>query len=181
MAPVNWDWGSLRCCGPKLISTWWVSGPECSLIGWLCHLTQWTMWHVVVSVRKFTFRETLTIPKRWAPWRWGSLWRKLVRHFTIKALGHYPFGDLNAVTSDLCVSGFSLDNTLHQILVARYSEPNLTIDFDNFVSCLIRLETMFSEYYHKASWSWWWWWWWRLPVLLHRHLQRSTEGQFWAH
>ncbi|KAL7405229.1 hypothetical protein ABVT39_025610 [Epinephelus coioides] len=41
-------------------------------------------------------------------------------------------------------AGFSLNNPLHQILVARYSEPDLTIDFDNFVSCLVRLENMFN-------------------------------------
>lgn len=29
--------------------------------------------------------------------------------------------------------------------MARYSELDLSIDFDNFVACLIRLETMFSE------------------------------------
>ncbi|KAF3836966.1 hypothetical protein F7725_004430 [Dissostichus mawsoni] len=39
---------------------------------------------------------------------------------------------------------FLLNNPLHQILVARYSEPDLTIDFDNFVGCLVRLETMFT-------------------------------------
>lgn len=42
--------------------------------------------------------------------------------------------------------GFSLNNPLHQIVVARYSEQNLTIDFDNFVCCLIRLELLFSEF-----------------------------------
>ncbi|KAJ8392425.1 hypothetical protein AAFF_G00075500 [Aldrovandia affinis] len=43
-------------------------------------------------------------------------------------------------------AGFSLDNALHQILVARYSEPDLTIDFDNFVGCLVRLESMFKTF-----------------------------------
>nr|NP_001003485.1 calpain 2, (m/II) large subunit, like [Danio rerio]AAH76557.1 Zgc:92480 [Danio rerio]AAI54290.1 Zgc:92480 [Danio rerio] len=43
-------------------------------------------------------------------------------------------------------AGFSLNNALHQILVARYSESNLTIDFDNFVACLIRLECMFKAF-----------------------------------
>ncbi|XP_076028205.1 calpain-2 catalytic subunit-like [Genypterus blacodes] len=43
-------------------------------------------------------------------------------------------------------AGFKLNNTLHQILVARYSEPSLTVDFDNFVGCLIRLETMFRMF-----------------------------------
>ncbi|KAM4604087.1 calpain 2, (m/II) large subunit, like [Polymixia lowei] len=43
-------------------------------------------------------------------------------------------------------AGFTLNNPLHQILVARYSEPSLTIDFDNFVGCLVRLETMFKTF-----------------------------------
>uniref|UniRef100_A0A3B4VJT7 Calpain-2 catalytic subunit n=1 Tax=Seriola dumerili TaxID=41447 RepID=A0A3B4VJT7_SERDU len=43
-------------------------------------------------------------------------------------------------------AGFSLNNPLHQVLVARYSEPDLTIDFDNFVGCLVRLETMFNTF-----------------------------------
>uniref|UniRef100_A0A8D3BHP4 Calpain-2 catalytic subunit n=1 Tax=Scophthalmus maximus TaxID=52904 RepID=A0A8D3BHP4_SCOMX len=42
-------------------------------------------------------------------------------------------------------AGFSLNNPLHQVLVARYSESDLTVDFDNFVGCLVRLETMFGE------------------------------------
>uniref|UniRef100_A0A671LS90 Calpain-2 catalytic subunit n=1 Tax=Sinocyclocheilus anshuiensis TaxID=1608454 RepID=A0A671LS90_9TELE len=41
---------------------------------------------------------------------------------------------------------FSLNNTLHQIMVARYSDTNLTIDFDNFVGCIVRLESMFKTF-----------------------------------
>ncbi|KAK1171682.1 calpain-2 catalytic subunit-like [Acipenser oxyrinchus oxyrinchus] len=40
-------------------------------------------------------------------------------------------------------AGFTLNNVLLQSVVARYSEADLTIDFDNFVGCLVRLETMF--------------------------------------
>ncbi|RXN36156.1 calpain-2 catalytic subunit-like protein [Labeo rohita] len=43
-------------------------------------------------------------------------------------------------------AGFSLNNPLHQILVARYSDSNLTIDFDNFVGCIMRLECMFKTF-----------------------------------
>ncbi|KAK5853817.1 hypothetical protein PBY51_014941 [Eleginops maclovinus] len=43
-------------------------------------------------------------------------------------------------------AGFSLNNSLHQIIVARYSEQNLTIDFDNFVCSLIRLESLFNTF-----------------------------------
>uniref|UniRef100_A0A673BEN9 Calpain-2 catalytic subunit n=1 Tax=Sphaeramia orbicularis TaxID=375764 RepID=A0A673BEN9_9TELE len=44
------------------------------------------------------------------------------------------------------LKGFSLNHTLHQIIVARYSEPSLTLDFDNFVCCLIRLESLFNAF-----------------------------------
>uniref|UniRef100_A0A3Q3EA56 Calpain-2 catalytic subunit n=1 Tax=Labrus bergylta TaxID=56723 RepID=A0A3Q3EA56_9LABR len=43
-------------------------------------------------------------------------------------------------------AGFSLNNPLHQIIAARYSEPNLSVDFDNFVCCLIRLEFQFNTF-----------------------------------
>ncbi|XP_061579152.1 calpain-2 catalytic subunit-like [Cololabis saira] len=43
-------------------------------------------------------------------------------------------------------AGFSLNSPLHQVIVARYSEPDLSIDFDNFVCCLVRLETLFDTF-----------------------------------
>lgn len=42
--------------------------------------------------------------------------------------------------------GFKLDCQLHQVIVARFADEQLIIDFDNFVRCLIRLETLFSKY-----------------------------------
>uniref|UniRef100_A0A3B4YQ87 EF-hand domain-containing protein n=1 Tax=Seriola lalandi dorsalis TaxID=1841481 RepID=A0A3B4YQ87_SERLL len=41
-------------------------------------------------------------------------------------------------------AGFTLNNTIYQQLVARYSDPDMTVDFDNFVGCLMRLEMMFK-------------------------------------
>nr|XP_019944506.1 PREDICTED: calpain-2 catalytic subunit-like [Paralichthys olivaceus] len=43
-------------------------------------------------------------------------------------------------------AGFSLNNPLHQIIVARYSDADHSIDFDNFVCCLIRLESLFKTF-----------------------------------
>lgn len=52
---------------------------------------------------------------------------------------------LRSAHVDLFVfAGFKLNNKLHQILVARYSDGE-TIDFDNFVCCLVKLESMFSK------------------------------------
>lgn len=43
-------------------------------------------------------------------------------------------------------SGFKLPCQLHQVIVARFADDDLIIDFDNFVRCLIRLETLFSKW-----------------------------------
>uniref|UniRef100_A0A8C5SPU5 Calpain-1 catalytic subunit n=1 Tax=Laticauda laticaudata TaxID=8630 RepID=A0A8C5SPU5_LATLA len=40
-------------------------------------------------------------------------------------------------------TGFKLDNKLHQVIVARYADESMGVDFDNFVCCLVKLETMF--------------------------------------
>lgn len=41
--------------------------------------------------------------------------------------------------------GFRLNKKLYELIITRYSEPDLAVDFDNFVCCLVRLETMFRE------------------------------------
>ena len=38
-----------------------------------------------------------------------------------------------------------MNKKLHELIITRYAEPDLAIDFDNFVCCLARLETMFRE------------------------------------
>ncbi|KAK2491938.1 hypothetical protein MC885_007327 [Smutsia gigantea] len=40
-------------------------------------------------------------------------------------------------------AGFKLPCQLHQVIVARFADDQLIIDFDNFVRCLVRLETLF--------------------------------------
>ncbi|XP_014166829.1 calpain-1 catalytic subunit [Geospiza fortis] len=41
------------------------------------------------------------------------------------------------------VPGYRLNKRLHELLITRYAEPDLALDFDSFVCCLVRLETMF--------------------------------------
>ncbi|EHB15302.1 Calpain-2 catalytic subunit [Heterocephalus glaber] len=41
-------------------------------------------------------------------------------------------------------AGFRLPCELHQVIVARFADDELIIDFDNFVRCLVRLETLFK-------------------------------------
>ncbi|KAB5579088.1 hypothetical protein PHYPO_G00190710 [Pangasianodon hypophthalmus] len=42
-------------------------------------------------------------------------------------------------------AGFKLNNHIFQLIILRYTEQDLSINFDDFVTCLVRLETMFSE------------------------------------
>ncbi|XP_060919580.1 calpain-2 catalytic subunit-like [Labrus mixtus] len=77
------------------------------------------------------------------------LWTKIEKFLTIyREKDVDNSGTMSCVEMRIAVeeAGFSLNNSLHQILVARYSEPELTIDFDNFVGCLFRLETMFNTF-----------------------------------
>lgn len=51
-----------------------------------------------------------------------------------------------AVTVFLSLTGFKLTNSLFQLIILRYTEADMSVDFDNFVTCLVRLETMYSEW-----------------------------------
>ncbi|XP_036402095.1 calpain-2 catalytic subunit-like [Megalops cyprinoides] len=44
----------------------------------------------------------------------------------------------------LSQAGFQINGSVLQILVCRYANPEYAIDFDSFVSCLIRLEMLFK-------------------------------------
>uniref|UniRef100_A0AAX7TTF6 Calpain-3 n=1 Tax=Astatotilapia calliptera TaxID=8154 RepID=A0AAX7TTF6_ASTCA len=47
-------------------------------------------------------------------------------------------------------SGFRLNNQLYDIITMRYANESMNIDFDSFISCLVRLEAMFSK---SVRWS----------------------------
>lgn len=44
------------------------------------------------------------------------------------------------------LSGFKLNNHIFQLIILRYAKQDMNVDFDSFVTCLIRLESMFSEW-----------------------------------
>ncbi|MEQ2197661.1 hypothetical protein XENOCAPTIV_001701, partial [Xenoophorus captivus] len=76
----------------------------------------------------------------------ATLWKKVQRYLSIYKQndtdnsGTMSTPEMRVAFKD---AGFTLNNTIYQLLVARYSDPDMTIDFDNFVACLMRLEMMF--------------------------------------
>uniref|UniRef100_A0A3B3YXM5 Calpain 2, (m/II) large subunit b n=1 Tax=Poecilia mexicana TaxID=48701 RepID=A0A3B3YXM5_9TELE len=77
----------------------------------------------------------------------ATLWKKVQKYLSIYKQndsdnsGTMSTPEMRVAFKD---AGFSLNNTIYQQLVARYSDPDMTIDFDNFVACLMRLEMMFK-------------------------------------
>lgn len=43
------------------------------------------------------------------------------------------------------LAGFHLNEHLYNMIIRRYSDEAGNMDFDNFISCLVRLDAMFRE------------------------------------
>uniref|UniRef100_A0A671V2H3 Calpain-1 catalytic subunit n=1 Tax=Sparus aurata TaxID=8175 RepID=A0A671V2H3_SPAAU len=76
------------------------------------------------------------------------LWEKIKRYLTIfREFDLDKSGTMSSYEMRMALdsAGFKLTNNLFQLIILRYTEADMTVDFDNFVTCLVRLETMYSE------------------------------------
>uniref|UniRef100_A0A6Q2XQS1 Calpain-1 catalytic subunit n=1 Tax=Esox lucius TaxID=8010 RepID=A0A6Q2XQS1_ESOLU len=77
------------------------------------------------------------------------LWEKIKRYVTVYSQFDLDrSGTMNSHEMRMALesAGFKLPKHLFQLIILRYAEPDLTVDFDSFVTCLVRLETMFKTF-----------------------------------
>uniref|UniRef100_A0A6Q2Z9W6 calpain-2 n=1 Tax=Esox lucius TaxID=8010 RepID=A0A6Q2Z9W6_ESOLU len=80
----------------------------------------------------------------------ATLWKKIQKYLAI-----YKKNDMDGsgtmstpeMRMALKEAGFTLNNSIHQALAVRFGEADMTIDFDNFVACVMRLEMMFKVFW----------------------------------
>ncbi|KAM7377143.1 hypothetical protein PAMA_013766 [Pampus argenteus] len=77
------------------------------------------------------------------------LWEKIKRYLTIfRNFDLDKSGTMSSYEMRMALdsAGFKLTNSLFQLIILRYTEADMSVDFDNFVTCLVRLETMFKTF-----------------------------------
>uniref|UniRef100_A0A3Q2VUQ2 Calpain-1 catalytic subunit n=1 Tax=Haplochromis burtoni TaxID=8153 RepID=A0A3Q2VUQ2_HAPBU len=75
------------------------------------------------------------------------LWEKIKRYLTVfRQFDVDKSGTMSSYEMRMALesAGFKLTNHLFQLIILRYTEADMAVDFDNFVTCLVRLETMFK-------------------------------------
>ncbi|KAM9156591.1 calpain-8-like [Pangshura tecta] len=77
------------------------------------------------------------------------LWLKIQKYLEIYKKVDTDYSgtiDAHEMRNALKEAGFTLNNTVQNIIALRYGCSKMTIDFDGFVACMIRLETLFKMF-----------------------------------
>uniref|UniRef100_A0A8C7F4B2 Calpain-3 n=1 Tax=Oncorhynchus kisutch TaxID=8019 RepID=A0A8C7F4B2_ONCKI len=75
-------------------------------------------------------------------WNKIKQWQGIFRHYSSDQAGIINSYEMRNAIND---AGFRLNNQLYDIITMRYANEGMNIDFDSFISCLVRLEAMFSK------------------------------------
>uniref|UniRef100_A0A672NIJ1 Calpain-3 n=1 Tax=Sinocyclocheilus grahami TaxID=75366 RepID=A0A672NIJ1_SINGR len=76
-------------------------------------------------------------------WNKIKQWQGIFKQYDFDHTGTISSYEMRNAIND---AGFRLNNQLYDIITMRYANENMNVDFDSFVSCLVRLEGMFRAF-----------------------------------
>ncbi|XP_052475647.1 calpain-3-like isoform X1 [Carassius gibelio] len=76
-------------------------------------------------------------------WNKIKQWQGIFKSYDFDHTGTISSYEMRNAIND---AGFRLNNQLYDIITMRYANESMNIDFDSFVSCLVRLEGMFRAF-----------------------------------
>ncbi|KAL2082678.1 hypothetical protein ACEWY4_022496 [Coilia grayii] len=76
-------------------------------------------------------------------WKKIKQWQMIFTRYDVDKSGTMKSFEMRSAVQD---AGFRLNNELYNIIAMRYADRNLEMDFDSYISCLVRLEGMFRAF-----------------------------------
>ncbi|XP_072464508.1 calpain small subunit 1 isoform X2 [Notamacropus eugenii] len=76
---------------------------------------------------------------------WNNIkkWQAIYKQYDLDRSGTIGSSELPGAFS---AAGFQLSPELYHMIIRRYSDEDGNMDFDNFISCLVRLDAMFRAF-----------------------------------
>ncbi|CAN2387956.1 calcium-dependent cysteine-type endopeptidase activity [Pristimantis euphronides] len=76
---------------------------------------------------------------------WNNIkkWQCIYKQFDTEGTGYIPAQSMPAAVQ---AAGFQLNDQLHQLLIRRYADNNGNVNFDSFISSLVRMDCMFRAF-----------------------------------
>ncbi|XP_073426223.1 calpain small subunit 1-like [Dendrobates tinctorius] len=76
---------------------------------------------------------------------WNNIkkWQCIYKEYDTKGTGYIPADSMPRAVQ---AAGFQLNEQLHQLLIRRYADSNGNVNFDSFISSLVRMDCMFRAF-----------------------------------
>uniref|UniRef100_UPI00398E71E5 LOW QUALITY PROTEIN: calpain-3-like n=1 Tax=Pristiophorus japonicus TaxID=55135 RepID=UPI00398E71E5 len=80
-------------------------------------------------------------------WNKIKQWQAIFKEYDKDNSGMIDSYEMRTAVND---AGFHLNSQLYEIISMRYADENMTLDFDSFICCIVRLEGMFMVATHHV-------------------------------
>uniref|UniRef100_A0A7N8Y3P0 Calpain 9 n=1 Tax=Mastacembelus armatus TaxID=205130 RepID=A0A7N8Y3P0_9TELE len=101
--------------------------------------------HSIINLMDVSFQplDSISVPEFKVFWEKMKKWIMLFLSFDTDRSGKMSSYELRSVLS---AAGMRLNNQLLQLIGLRFADQNYEIDFDDYLTCIVRLENMFRTF-----------------------------------